>query len=90
MRPSALEMMLRSFLASRLDVSGKSAQASCSSNAECTESCQDFSYEKNGRECVLGSCVCSLAYYHTAIDTGIAPDETPDFFKVVQCIYMIG
>lgn len=82
LKPSALEMFLRNFLASRLDTESKS---SCTRDDDCSEeSCEDYDDVNNGRQCVDGTCVCILAFYHTAIDTGISPEQTPDFFKVMR------
>jgi hypothetical protein len=82
--PKPLEAFARAFLAQTLSASNATTYqaGSCSASIPCPSTpCGGSS----SFECVAGLCVCrSLAFYHTALDPGLQPEQTPDLFQVVD------
>lgn len=84
--PKPLEASLRGFLAHTLEKASSNAATpliSCQSTTDCeTHACDG---NLSSMECLASVCVCrTRAFYHTALDPGLAPKETPDTFTVVD------
>lgn len=83
--PKPLEAFTRAFLAATISQADTSSfqGGSCKKAADCGDGTCDGGLST--LECVSGQCVCrSLAFYHTALDPGLRPSQTPDQFEVVD------
>ena len=57
-------------------------RAQCSTEDDCGV-CSEVSTTAR-EECVAGWCVCPVAFYHLALDTGLEAEEQPGYFTVTN------
>ncbi|EWM23993.1 nicastrin [Nannochloropsis gaditana] len=79
--PKPLEAFLRAWLGHTLGQGGEDAPVACQGPSDCSDLTCDAGLST--RECVLDACVCrTAAFYHTALDPGLAPLPEPGLFAV--------
>jgi len=86
--PKPLESFLRPWLAKTISAADPAAfqqqpPVACKATADCSKGGEACDGGLSTFECLAGACVCrSLAFYHVALDPGLAPQEAPDAFTV--------
>ncbi len=78
-------MFVRAFLSEKLSIASGSephggSGNKCTSNANCSSNLCD----STRMECVAGTCRCSWAHYHIAMDVGLIRQEKPGTFHVID------
>mmetsp|Transcript_8508 Transcript_8508/g.12701 ORF Transcript_8508/g.12701 Transcript_8508/m.12701 type:complete len:713 (-) Transcript_8508:121-2259(-) len=80
--PNYLEAFIRTSLSHHLGLEGNTT-TECMTSADCG-SCSVLEYSDVQMECVLARCQCPSAFYHLALDPGVEPETTPNYFEVVD------
>lgn len=88
--PKPLESFLRPWLARTIAAADPAAweqqpPVACAATGDCSKGGETCDGGLSTFECLAGACVCrSLAFYHLALDPGLAPQEAPDAFAVLS------
>src|SRR5688572_5649696 len=78
--PNALEAFVRSSLLYSLNAN-KTDSPACETSSDCGL-CSLLDYDQVQMECISDICICPSAFYHLALDPGIAADDVPGYFSV--------